>query len=76
MDIQSISTLLCLLLVLDVLFPSIDSFFSNPTALIKSDVLPALKSLSPPTVFDLQASDWVHCEEETGAHTGKYTAKL
>ena len=22
----------------------------------------------PPTVFNLQASDWVHCEEETGAH--------
>ena len=22
------------------------------------------------TVFNLQALDWVHCEEETGAHTG------
>ena len=29
-----------------------------------------------PTVFNLQASDWVHCEEETGAHTGKSMAKL
>ena len=26
---------------------------------------------TPPTVFNLQASDWVHCEEETGAHTGE-----
>ena len=23
---------------------------------------------SPPTVFNLQASNWVHCEEETGAY--------
>ena len=22
----------------------------------------------PPRVFNLQASDWVHCEEETGAY--------
>ena len=27
---------------------------------------------TPPTVFNLQASDWVHCEEETGVHT-KFT---
>ena len=25
---------------------------------------------TPPTVFNLQASDWVHCEEETGVHAG------
>ena len=23
---------------------------------------------TPPTVFNLQTSDWVHCEEETGAY--------
>ena len=23
---------------------------------------------TPPTVFNLQVSDWVHCEEETGAY--------
>ena len=23
---------------------------------------------TPPTGFNLQASDWVHCEEETGAY--------
>ena len=26
------------------------------------------QKLTPPSVFNLQASDWVHCEEETGAH--------
>ena len=25
----------------------------------------------PPTVFNLQASDWVYCDEETGTHMGK-----
>ena len=24
---------------------------------------------TPPTVFNLQASDWVHCDEETGVYT-------
>ena len=38
LDIQAISTLLCLLLVLDVLVPSIDSFFYNTTTLLKSDI--------------------------------------
>ena len=30
------------------------------------------------TVFNLHSSDWVHCEEETGAHTGisQLTSKL
>ena len=23
---------------------------------------------TPPTVFNLKASDWVHCEEETGVY--------
>ena len=34
--------------------------------------------ISPPTVFNLQASNWVHCEEETGAHYSIYygTSKL
>ena len=31
---------------------------------------------TPCTVFNLQASDWVYYEEETGVHTGKYMAKL
>ena len=26
------------------------------------------QKLTPPTVFNLQASDWVHCEKETGAY--------
>ena len=39
LDIQAIFTLLYLQLVLDVLVPSIDSFFYNTTTLLKSDVL-------------------------------------
>ena len=30
---------------------------------------PVTSKPTPPTVFDLQASDWVHCEEEAGAYT-------
>ena len=26
---------------------------------------------TPPAVFNLLASDWVHCEEETGTHMEK-----
>ena len=33
---------------------------------------------TPPTVFNLQASDWVHCEKETGAcyQLSQFTYKL
>ena len=33
---------------------------------------------TPPTVFNLQASDWVHYEEETGAYyqLSRFTYKL
>ena len=33
---------------------------------------------TPPTVLNLQASDWVHCEEETGAYyqLSRFTYKL
>ena len=33
---------------------------------------------TPQTVFNLQASDWVHCEEETGAYyqLSHFTYKL
>ena len=27
---------------------------------------PVTSKPTPPTVFNLQASDWVHCQEETG----------
>ena len=30
---------------------------------------PVTSKPTRPTVFNLQASDWVHCEDETGAHT-------
>ena len=31
-------------------------------------MFPVASKPTPPTVFNLQASDWVHCEEETGAY--------
>ena len=33
---------------------------------------------TPPTVFNLQASDWVHCEEEAGSYyqLSRFTYKL
>ena len=43
---------------------------------------PVTSKPTPPTVFNLQASDWVLCEEETGAyyqlsrHTYKLVKKL
>ena len=41
---------------------------------MRSDVscqvmLPVISKPTPPTVSNLQASNWVHCEEETSAHT-------
>ena len=46
LDIQAISTLLCLLLVLYVLVISIDSFFYLTTALVKSDIFQYSKAYS------------------------------
>ena len=46
LDIQATTTLLCLLLVLYVLFPSIQSFFYLTTALLKSDVFRHSKAYS------------------------------
>ena len=36
------------------------------------------KKIIEPTVFNLQASDWLHCEEETGAHLSmsQFSSKL
>ena len=46
LDIQAITTLLCLLLVLYVLVPSIYSFFYLTTALLKSNVFQHSKAYS------------------------------
>ena len=46
LDIQAITTLLCLLLVLYVLFPSIHSFFYLTTALLKSAIFRHSKAYS------------------------------
>ena len=50
-----------------MLIPSIHSFFYLSTALLKSNVFGTQKP-TPPTVFNLQASDWVHCEEERSVY--------
>ena len=71
LDIQAITTLFCLLLVLYVLVPSIYSFFYLTTALLKLDIFRHSKSFAAHS-FNLQASDWVHCEEETGAYYQLY----
>ena len=31
-------------------------------------MFPVTSKPTPPTVFNLQALDWVHCKEETGAY--------
>ena len=31
-------------------------------------MFPVTSKPTPPTVFNLQALNWVHCEEETGAY--------
>ena len=49
LDIQAITTFLCLPLVLYVLIPSIHSFFYLTTALLKSDIFGTQKP-TPPTV--------------------------
>ena len=46
LNIQAITTLLCLLLVLCKLFPSIHSFFYLTTALLKSDIFQHSKAYS------------------------------
>ena len=58
-----------------MLVPSIYSFFYITTALLSGC---NTQKPTPPTVFNLQASDWVHCEEETGAYCqlSRFTYKL
>ena len=51
-------------------FSCVGSFYSLlflTTTLLKSDIFHTQKP-TPPTVFNLQASDLLHCEEETGAY--------
>ena len=63
LDIQAIITLYAFYLFF-MFSSSIHSFFY---LLLKSDIS-GTQTASPPTVFNLQASNWVHCEEETGAY--------
>ena len=76
LDIQAITTLYAFYWFV-VLFPSIYSFFYLATALLKVTFSGTQKP-TPPTVFSLQASNWVHCEEKTGAYyqLSRFTFKL
>ena len=67
LGIQAITTLLCFLLVIYVLVPSIYSFFYLATALLKSDVFQHSKAYSSHS-FQPTGSEWIHCEDETGAY--------
>ena len=44
------------------------SHFSTLQPLSWKVTFSGTKKIIEPTVFNLQASDWLHCEEETGAH--------
>ena len=67
-----ISTLVCILLNNNWLLMCNYKFFYN-TCLYKplswKVMFPVTSKPTSHTVLNLQASDWVHCEEETGAHS-------
>ena len=81
LDIQAITTIFCLLLVLSclllvlsclllILYVLILLFihFSTLQPLSWKVSFSGTQKPTLPTVFNLEASDWVHCEEETGAY--------
>ena len=65
LDIQAITTLLCLLFLLYVHFSTLQLLSWKVT-------FSGIQNPLQPTVFNLQASDWVHCKEETGAYYQLY----
>ena len=67
LNIQAITTLVCLLLVLYVWF-LLFIHFSILQPLSWKVTFSGTQKTTRPTVFNLQASVWVHCEEETGAY--------
>ena len=77
LDIQAITTLLCLLLVLLCLFLLYINF-STLQLLSWKVTFSGIQIPLQPTVFNLLASDWVHCEEETCAYyqLSRHTYKL
>ena len=67
LDIQAITTLYAfnwLYMCSFLLF----SYFSTLQPLSWKVTFSGTKKLIEPTVLNLQASDWLHCEEETSAH--------
>ena len=77
LDIQTITTLLCHLLVLYVWFLLL-IHFSILQPLSWKVMFSGTQKTTPPTGFNLQAWDWVHCEEETSAYyqLSQFTYKL
>ena len=67
LDIQVITKLLCLLLVLYMLVPSVYSIFYVTTALLKSDVFWHSKAYSSNS-FQPTSIELGHYEEDTGAY--------
>ena len=67
LDIQAITTIYAfywLFMSCFLLF----SYFSTVQPLSWKVTFSGTKKIIEPTVFNLQASDWLHCEEKTGAH--------
>ena len=54
------------------------SHFSTLQPLSWKVTFSGTKKIIEPTVFNLQVSDWLHCEEETGAHLSmsQFSSKL
>ena len=81
LDIQAISLLVCILLNDNLFFMCNYTFFYN-TCLYKplswKLTFPVTSKPTPLTVFNLQASYWIHCEEGTCAHAelSRITSKL
>ena len=67
LDIQAITTLLAFYWLFMCGFLLFLLIFYLTTTLLESDIF-RHSNPTPPTVFNLQALDWVHCEEETGAY--------
>ena len=77
LDIQAITTLYAfywLYMCCFLLF----SYFSTLQPLSLKVTFSGTKKIIEPTVFNLQAADWLHCEEETGAHLSmsQFSSKL
>ena len=69
LDIQAIANLLCLPFYWFLMcnYTCFYNTCSHKPPLLWKVMFQVTSKPTPPTVFNLQASDWVHCEEEIGA---------